>query len=173
MFIHNNHIKFWRNLILLISCILFSSTGSILAKVQSKTSIFAENTPTEVIVVQESKTFIKTPVVETRSANDLGWACMAASSLVSNSLIGSREKLELLTDRLSGMVVRDSAGNPLGWTGGKSSSVVCNSLNNSECRNQVGEVYGFQTGIAIACLAKAGKILQNKKYLSIAKEVMS
>jgi len=111
-----------------------------------------------------------------RSANELGWDCLAAVALAKQGDARGKTRARIIADQLMRDVVTSSDGKPLGWTA---------TINDKRCPqggydafgdgscNPPNTVYAFQTGLATACLASASKLLDDPALLSTAKAVFA
>jgi len=111
-----------------------------------------------------------------RSANDLGWDCLAATALLDQGNDGVSANVQSIADQLAANVIlskKDSK--PIGW-GASIQDQRCpeggyDAFGDGTC-NSKDTTYAFQTGLGIACLAKASVALNDPKLLGIAKNVL-
>lgn len=123
--------------------------------------------------------FLKTPVKADRSANDLGWDCMAADQLAQAGMAGARERLAGIADELLRDVVRSNrTGKALGWASSGGHGGICAPSRgtdgnvNATCEGGSRTLFSFQSGLGLACLATAGASLHRQDYIDAAKQVM-
>ncbi len=111
-----------------------------------------------------------------RSANDLGWECMAAAALVPAYGEAARRKLAVVADRLLADIQRSSAGQPLGWTASirdpRCPEGGYDAFGDGSC-NPAHATYAFQTGLSIACLGAAFRMTHEERFLSTAEAVFA
>ncbi|HRD87080.1 MAG TPA: hypothetical protein PK752_02295 [Accumulibacter sp.] len=111
-----------------------------------------------------------------RDAADLGWDCLAAAAVLEAGSKPTGAKLLAIAQLLTDKVVR-SKGAIKGWAyEGKSPDSCPNggldAFGDGTC-NTADTVYSFQTGLGIACLARAGALLGNKEFLTVAGQILS
>lgn len=116
------------------------------------------------------------PLDPQRPAHALSWDCLAAAALASEGRPEARVKLAQLAQRLEAIVERDPGGNARGW-GTKTSSARCepgeyDAFNDGSC-NPASTVYAFQSGLGMACLSAAARILGEPKHLRLAESVLA
>lgn len=124
--------------------------------------------------------FIAAKVAPDRSANNLGWDCQAAASAVELGVPGAPDRLAAIADQMLADVVRSrTTDRPIGWAADGPSGKACVAATAtaaaprwSGCAGPA-TVYAFQTGLGLACLARAGRLLQRSAYLAAAKDVMA
>lgn len=111
----------------------------------------------------------------TRDAGDLGWDCLAAIALVEAGDERATAPLRAIAKRLSQKVVQ--RGSALaGWRYEGTSTASCpdgglRTFANATC-NAPDTVYSFQTGLGVACLAKAGALLGDRELIATASRIM-
>jgi hypothetical protein len=112
-----------------------------------------------------------------RSANDLGWDCLAATALLKQGNEGVRKNVVSIADQMKNAVVRSaSTSKPIGWPASIDDKRCPNggydAFGDNTC-NTPETTYAFQSGLGIACLAKASTALRDPALLQIAKDVFS
>ena len=127
-------------------------------------------------------TFLRAKAGADRSANNLGWDCQAAAELASLGVPGAKPRLLAIADELAADVVRsEKTGKAVGWAWDTTEDKVkaCvpakgpDSNVDARCEAGVRTIYAFQSGLGMACMAQAGRLLPNgSKYLTVAQEVM-
>lgn len=124
-------------------------------------------------------TFLRAKVKGDRSSNDLGWDCQAAIALSELGVAGAKERLADIAGELKNDAHRSKRGGKVvGWsaTGEKFSGCVeatgPGRNVQSPCEG-ANKVYAFQSGLAMACLAKAGTLLNRPDLTLAAAEAMS
>lgn len=113
---------------------------------------------------------------EPRDAGDLGWDCLAASALADAGVADAGKRLVAIADRLVAAAIPGKQG-IAGWTYvGKSANSCPNggldAFGDGTC-NLNTTTYSFQTGLGIACLAKAGKFGARPDLLAKAQEALN
>jgi hypothetical protein len=111
-----------------------------------------------------------------RSAGDLGWSCMAATELAQLGESRSAGKVRAIAAQLTRDLVWSASGTPQGW-GKSSADKRCprggyDAFGDGTC-NPNDTVYAFQTGLGIACLARASLILNDPVLMKTAQGVFS
>lgn len=111
----------------------------------------------------------------TRDAGDLGWDCLAAIALVEAGDKQAATQLRAISKVLSDKVLRRGTA-PAGWPYQGTSANSCpngglDAFGDGTC-NGPDTVYSFQTGLGIACLAKAGALLNDRDLITTASQVM-
>lgn len=114
--------------------------------------------------------------MENRDAGDLGWDCLAVAALLEAGDKQAATKLRATAQLLADTAV-GSKDAIKGWRyEGKSRDSCPNggldAFGDGTC-NAPDTVYSFQTGLGIACLAKAGALLGNKGFLTMAGQALS
>ena len=122
-------------------------------------------------------TLQSTSVAKDRSANDLGWDCLAATELAAAGDARAAARLRLIVPGLLRNMVASASGGPMGWTASISDARRCpaggyDAFGDGSC-NAPNTVYAFQTGLGIACLARASVPLRDPKLLQTASQVLS
>ncbi len=115
-------------------------------------------------------------VAKDRSANDLGWDCLAATELAARGDPRAVARLRLVVSELQSDLIKSAQGKPLGWT----ATIVdkrCpaggyDAFQDRSC-NPPDTVYAFQSGLGIACLARASKPLGDPALLGTARQVLA
>lgn len=115
-------------------------------------------------------------VAKDRSANELGWDCLAATELAAAGDARAAARLRIIVDKLQGDLVKSAQGKPLGWT----ATIVdkhCpgggyDAFQDRSC-NPPDTTYAFQTGLGIACFARASKPLGDPALLATARQVLA
>lgn len=113
-------------------------------------------------------------VKDTRSANDLGWDCLAAIEMARLGEERAIQRIRVISNELARDAVRSVDGKALGWTASIRDDRRCpaggyDAFGDGTC-NPVDTVYALQSGLALACLAKASKVLQDDKLGALAAE---
>lgn len=121
-------------------------------------------------------TFLKAKVPAVRSANDLGWDCMAAARLTEMKHRGAKGLLEEVADRQLAAVEHSHLnGMAIGWGASRAHEPTCvtdtGDYESLYCDAGHRTLYAFQTGLGMACLSLAGKLLERSDYLETAKAV--
>lgn len=131
-------------------------------------------------VRKSAAAFLRARAREDRSANDLGWDCQAAAQLVELGLPGARERLAGIADELVNDVVRSQrTGKAVGWASSGEQKGACvpsrgrDSNVDTTCDGGDRRLYAFQSGLGMACLARAGVLLQRQDYVATASDVMA
>ncbi len=125
------------------------------------------------------RAFVKVKTFADGSANDLGWDCQAAACLVELGMDGARARLKIIADEIQNDARRSvESGKPIGWSAVEERTVACVSAPPGAGSEKVScegksTVYAFQTGLGLACMARAGVLLQLPGYLQTAKDVMA
>jgi hypothetical protein len=134
----------------------------------------------------------------TRSANDLGWDCQAAAALAERGAPGAIDKLSGIADQmLRSAVFSPTTGKAIGWTSsiahpqclastasvtagdddaedGKPGKPEKRGGGKAAARCGGGQTtYAFQTGLGIACLARASTILKRPEFADAAKSAFA
>lgn len=129
-------------------------------------------------VVQTSiRSFLRsTASLAKRDAGDLGWDCMAAGALADAGVPGAGQKLQAIADQLMSKTIAAGSGFA-GWGYEGRSANSCpdgglDAFGDGTC-NSPTTAYSFQTGMGIACLAKAGKALGRADYLARAQDILN
>jgi hypothetical protein len=112
-----------------------------------------------------------------RSANDLGWDCLAATALLKQGNDGVRKYVVSIANQMKNAVVRSpSTSKPIGWPASIDDKRCPNggydAFGDNTC-NAPDTTYASQTGLGIACLAKASTALHEPALMEIAKHVFS
>ncbi len=120
--------------------------------------------------------FLAPSKVEDRSANNLGWDCLAAVALVRAGDVRAKDRVEAIAQALAAQAVVDSATKRVqGWRATLASAQCKNggfdAFGDGTC-NAPDTTYAFQTGLAIACLAQASDALRRPEWLRLAGEAM-
>lgn len=115
-----------------------------------------------------------TRVKDTRSANDLGWDCLAALEMARLGEERALKRIRAISNELAKDALRGADGKVLGWTASIRDDRRCpaggyDAFGDGTC-NSVDTVYALQSGLALACLAKASKVLQDDKLGDMATE---
>jgi hypothetical protein len=122
------------------------------------------------------KSLGSTGVKSDRSANDLGWDCLAAVALAEQGDARGKARARIIAGELMRDVVKSADGKPLGWTADikdkRCPQGGYDAFGDGTC-NPPGTVYAFQTGLAVACLASASKLLDDRALLGTAKAVFA
>lgn len=114
------------------------------------------------------------PPYSDRSANDLGWDCLAAAELAQASVPGAEDRLSNAAIALldKGLQRPDGA---LGWTAARNAAREGDcavgahpSITPGRCI-PAGTAYSFQSGLAVTCLAIAGELLSRPHWVVVAK----
>ena len=113
-------------------------------------------------------------VKDTRSANDLGWDCLAAIEMARLGEERAIQRIRAISNELARDAVRGADGKALGWTASIRDDRRCpaggyDAFGDGTC-NPVDTVYALQSGLALACLAKASKVLEDDKLGALATE---
>lgn len=116
-------------------------------------------------------------VAKGRSANDLGWDCLAATELAARGDARATGRLRLLVGALLPDLVKTPQGSPAGWTATISDTKRCprggyDAFGDATC-NPPGTAYAFQSGLGIACLARAAGPLGEPRLLDTARQVLA
>ena len=117
----------------------------------------------------------KTPTAN-RDAGQLSWDCFAAIALYENGVNQAKQKLLSIAQQLADDAVR-AGDNVIGWRYEAKSGDTCpdgglDAFGDGTC-NGKNTVYSFQTGLGMACLAKAGALLGQKDYIAKASQILS
>ncbi|TCO80311.1 hypothetical protein EV699_11589 [Plasticicumulans lactativorans] len=120
--------------------------------------------------------FMRAVMKPERSANDLGWDCLAAAALADLGIKEAGSRLADIADEMLRDAVRSTrTGRPIGWSSASSdrSCVSGESIAGSKpaCEGPT-TVYAFQSGLGIACMARAGELMQRSDLLAAGREVM-
>ncbi len=125
------------------------------------------------------RAFVATRPDPDRSANNLGWDCLAAARLVELGVAGSRERLDAVAgELLADAVRRRGADQPIGWSTIAERQTACVPARagtrpaRPACEGDA-TVYAFQSGLGVACLARAGALLPRAAYLEAGRGVMA
>lgn len=136
--------------------------------------------PSAKIKLQTSiQSFLKLDVKPDRSANDLGWDCLAAISLIDRGVVGAQRRLSDISVRLLSNAVRDSNTKKiLGWSAASPEMSTCQVSDASAVSTKPNcegnkTTFAFQTGLGIACLSRAGEILKQTEYIEASRDAMS
>lgn len=127
-----------------------------------------------------AKAFLRAEAKIDRSSNDLGWDCQASARFVELGYDGAKERLAGIADRLLADAVHSKRdGRTIGWAASGATDAVCvapsgkaTQLAQASCEGSR-TIYAFQSGLGIACLAKAGALLQRKDLIVAATEAMN
>ncbi len=111
-----------------------------------------------------------------RDAGDLGWDCLAAGSLADAGVPNAAQKLQAIADHLVLTAIPSKSGFA-GWGYQGKSANSCpdgglDAFGDGTC-NSRSTAYSFQTGLGIACLAKAGAIFKHNDYLAMAQDILN
>jgi hypothetical protein len=132
----------------------------------------------------------------TRSSNDLGWDCQAAAALAERGTPGALDKLSGIADQmLRSAVLSPKTGKAIGWTSsiahpqclaGAQAGDGDDAADSGEEKNSrrgdgktAGRcgggqtTYAFQTGLGIACLARASTLLKRPELADAAKSAFA
>lgn len=115
-------------------------------------------------------------VKKDRSKNNLGWDCLAVTELAASGDPRAVARLRVIVAELKADMIKSAQGKPLGWT----ASIVdkrCprggyDAFQDRTC-NPPDTVYAFQSGLGIACLARASKPLGDPALLATARQVLA
>lgn len=121
--------------------------------------------------------FLRAPVPPDRSVQNLGWDCMAAAALLESGQEDARPRLRALAAAIVALAVRDpQTRQARGWAAPLNSPQCAaggfDAFGDGSC-NRPDTVYGFQSGLAIACLAQSGRLADDAEALRIAGEAMA
>ena len=116
-------------------------------------------------------------VASDRSANDLGWDCLAATELAAAGDARAEVRLRLIVAELQRDLLTSAQGKPMGWTASVTDAKRCpaggyDAFGDGSC-NPPDTAYAFQTGLGIACLARAAGPLRDARLLAISRQVLS
>lgn len=114
-------------------------------------------------------------VAKDRSANDLGWDCLAATELAAAGEPRAAARLRVIVTKLQGDMIKSAHGKPLGWTAStvdkRCPGGGYDAFQDRSC-NPPDTAYAFQSGLGIACLARASKPLGDPALLATARQVL-
>jgi hypothetical protein len=123
--------------------------------------------------------FVKGKSRADRSANNLGWDCQTAVRLVELGVDGARERLSDIADKLQNDATRSTrSGKAIGWSWVAERTAACvpamagKLATSGRCEGSA-TVYAFQSGLGLACMARAGTLLQRPDFIQTAKEVLA
>jgi hypothetical protein len=121
--------------------------------------------------------FLRAPVPPDRSVQNLGWDCMAAAALLEAGEEAARPRLRALAAAIAALAVRDPMTRQArGWAAPLNSPQCAaggfDAFGDGSC-NRSDTVYGFQSGLAIACLAQSGRLADDAEALRVAGEAMA
>jgi hypothetical protein len=127
-------------------------------------------------VEAEVARFLAPSKVDDRSANNLGWDCLAAVGLARAGRSGAGARLEAIAKALVAQAVIDPATKRArGWRATLTSARCTNggydAFGDGTC-NAPDTTYAFQTGLAIACLAQASDVARRPEWRTPAGEAM-
>ena len=126
-----------------------------------------------------------------RSANDLGWDCLAAGALVEAGNAGAADKLTVVAEQMLQQAVRSRKGDkPIGWSSSIAGRPACvraerggdgngRGQGRDDDRGGIGScdgtdiTYAFQTGLGIACLSRASTLLNRPDFLEAAQSAFA
>ena len=116
-------------------------------------------------------------VAPDRSANDLGWDCLAATELGAAGDARAEARLRLIVAELQRDLLASTQGKPMGWKASVTDAKRCpaggyDAFGDGSC-NPPDTAYAFQTGLGIACLARAAGPLRDPRLLTSARQVLS
>lgn len=135
--------------------------------------------PSQTKVVESATRFLRARSAANQSVNTLGWDCMAANALYGLGVDGAKARLVDVALRLEAAVVRSTrSGKPIGWPAQSEANTVCSPRTGTGSSDPMAcegseAVFAFQTGLGLACLAKANTILGRPALLETASQVMS
>lgn len=120
--------------------------------------------------------FMRAVMKPERSANGLGWDCLAAAALADLGIEEVGGRLADIADEMLRYAVRSTqTGRPIGWSSAISDRpcVGDESIagNRPACEGPA-TVYAFQSGLGIACMARAGELMQRSDLLAAGRDVM-
>lgn len=122
------------------------------------------------------KQLASTGVRSDRSANDLGWDCLAAVAMGERGDVRGKTRARIIADALMRDVIKSADGRPLGWPT-EVKDKRCpqggyDAFGDGTC-NPPNTVYAFQTGLATACLASTSKLVGDPALLETARAVFA
>ncbi len=127
-------------------------------------------------VIGAARAFLRGQPKANRSANDLGWDCQAAIALSELGEPGAKERLAGIADALNASREQSkTSGKAIGWAaaGDAKACVQARGGRNvpAACEGST-TIYAFQSGLAMACLARAGSLLDRPELIVTAKAAM-
>jgi len=130
----------------------------------------------QMIAASIDKSLGSTGVRSDRSANDLGWDCLAAVALAERGDARGKTRAHIIAGALMRDVVKSVDGKPIGWTT-EIEDKRCpqggyDAFGDGTC-NPPNTVYAFQTGLATACLASTSKLAGDPAMFDTAKAVFA
>jgi len=123
------------------------------------------------------KGFLRPKPIEGLSAGDLGWQCQAALTLAELNAEGATGRLTAAAEGLVAKAERArSTGKAIGWSAleekGPCVPAGPGAKGPAACASGA-TVYGFQSGLGIACLAAAGTKLARPEITATARDIMA
>ncbi|MDD5177487.1 MAG: hypothetical protein PHQ05_13805 [Sterolibacterium sp.] len=112
-----------------------------------------------------------------RSANDLGWDCLAANALLEAGDLRAKDKVQSIAKQMTKIVARSKSNDsPTGWVADiqdkRCEHGEYDAFGDGTCNSRE-TTYAFQTGLGIACLAKSSIALHDRSLLVVAKSVIT
>lgn len=152
---------------LLFSALAQTAIGSQLSNAIADLPLAAQSKITNSV-----RGFLRYDVSNRRSANDLGWDCLASAALVELNVENAKQRLINTANEIVRSAVESrQTKEPIGWTSAREKSGLCLGDAENICSGDR-TVYAFQSGLGIACLAKAGQLLKKQEFTEIAEKVM-
>ena len=132
--------------------------------------------PAQQKVTAAVRRFLRGKLAQGRSANDLGWDCQAAIALTELGVEGAKERLAGIAEALDAGRTRSARnGKTIGWpqSGAQKTCVPARpgAKVSAACEGP-STIYAFQSGLGIACLARAGSLLGRLEWTATAGEAM-
>ena len=132
--------------------------------------------PAQAKVKASVGSFLRIEVKSDRAPSDLGWDCMAAATLVDLGVEGAKARLTAIATELQADVSRSKRSNKaIGWPAPADVAKACvatGSRKTTYC-DGASTTYAFQSGLGMACLARAGRLLSRPEYTAMASDAMA
>lgn len=130
----------------------------------------------QMIATSLDKSLGSTGLKSDTSASVLGWDCLAAVALAERGDERGKQRARIIADQLMRDIVKSAEGKPLGWTADikdkRCPQGGYDAFGDGSC-NPPSTVYAFQTGLGVACLASASKLLDDRALLDVARTIFA
>jgi hypothetical protein len=163
---------------MLLACLLMAEPSA--ARADALTAAVSDlSAEGQARVTGSVKSFLRARPDDDRSAGSLGWDCQAALVLAELKVEGARERLAGIAESMAAAGARSRAGGKtVGWGApeevAKGACVPSKGAAGDPAQCAAGDttVFGFQSGLGIACLAAAGAVLQRPALTDAARDAM-
>jgi hypothetical protein len=128
-------------------------------------------------VADAARAFVRAKPAQGRSANDLGWDCQAAIALADLGVEGATGRLAGIAEALDAGRARSArSGKAIGWPQSGAQKTCLPASRGAKvpaaCEG-ASTIYSFQSGLGIACLARAGSLLGRPEWTATARDAMA